>query len=59
MKKVEDLTVKELISLGRKNNVHNLRIVIDGSDKENKLFDVEICGTGYGWKLMLEDVVEE
>lgn len=58
IKKVRECTVEDLITLGKQDNVRNLHIVIDGSNDDNKHFDVQICGTFYGRKLWLEDEVE-
>lgn len=57
LKKVKDLTVEELINLGKVDNVRNLTITIDGSDDTNKHFDVNIGGVGYGRKLFLDDEI--
>lgn len=58
IKKVRECTVEDLIALGKADNVSNLRITIDGSNNENKHFDVNIGGTFYGRKLFLDDEVE-
>ena len=58
LKKVKDLTVEELINLGKQDNVRNLEITIDGSNHTNKHFDVKIGGVGYGRTLFLEDEIE-
>lgn len=57
-KKVKDLTVEELMELGKQDKVRNLEITIDGSDHTNKHFDVKIGGVGYGRNLFLEDEIE-
>jgi len=58
LKKVKDLTVEELINLGKADNVRNLEITIDGSNHTNKHFDVKIGGVGYGRTLFLDDKIE-
>lgn len=58
MKKVKNLTVTELLSLGRNDDVRNLEIVIRDSKEENKHFDVNIGGTFYGRRLFFDDYVE-
>lgn len=58
IKKVRECTVEDLIALGKADNVSNLRITIDGSNNENKHFDVNIGGAFYGRKLFLDDEVE-
>ena len=58
LKKVKELTVEELIDLGKADNVRNLRITIQDPNTENKHWDVIIGGTGYQKKLFLEDEVE-
>ena len=57
-KKVKDLTVEELINLGKADNVRQLRIVIDGSNDKNKHWEVNIGGVEYGRWLFLEDEIE-
>lgn len=58
LKKVKDLTVEELIMLGKQENVRNLRISIQNPNTENKRWDVHIGGTFYGRELFLDDEVE-
>lgn len=58
LKKVKDLTVEELIMLGKTENVKNLRITIQDPNTENKHWDVCIGGTFYGRELFLDDEVE-
>ncbi len=58
LKKVKELTVEELMELGKADNVRNLRITIQDPNTENKHWDVIIGGTGYQRKLFLEDEVE-
>ena len=57
LKKVKELTVEELLMLGKADNVRGLTITIDGTDNPNKHFDVNIGGTFYGRRLLLEDEV--
>ena len=57
-KKVKELTVEELLMLGKADNVRGLIITINGTDDPNKHFDVNIGGTFYGRRLFLEDEVE-
>lgn len=58
LKKVKQLTVEELMGLGKVDNVRNLRITIQDPNTENKRWDVIIGGTCYQRKLFLDDEVE-
>jgi len=58
LKKVKELTVEELLILGKADNVRELRITINGTDNPNKHFDVNIGGVNYGRRLFLEDEVD-
>lgn len=57
-KKVKDLTVEELINLGKADNIRQLRIVIQDPNTRNKHWDVNIGGIEYGRRLFLEDEIE-